>query len=59
MGFVADRAGEFYSYRPIPGHRTLGMEGKFVVAGYPGARPTNALIPFSWAFPACSAFGYG
>ena len=59
MEFVADLAGEFYYYRPLPGQRTLGMEGKFVVAGYPGARPTNAPIPFPWAFPACSSFGYG
>ena len=58
MEFVADWAGGFYYYRPIPGHRTLGMEGKFVVAGYTGTRPTNALIPYSWASLACSAFGY-
>ncbi len=29
--FVADRTGEFHYYCPLPSHRTLGMEGKFVV----------------------------
>ena len=58
MDFVVDRAGEFYYYGPIPGPRILGMEGKFVVAGYLGTRPTNALLPISWAFPAFRAFSY-
>lgn len=58
MEFVADRAGEFYCYRPIPGHRTLGMEGKFVVVGYPGTRPTNVPIPFSGDSQASNPFGY-
>ena len=31
VDFVAGRAGEFYYYCPLPSHRTLGMEGKFVV----------------------------
>ncbi len=29
--FVADRTGEFHYFCPLPSHRTLGMEGKFVV----------------------------
>ena len=29
--FVADVPGTFYYYCPLPGHRTLGMEGKLVV----------------------------
>ena len=58
MGFVADWAAGFYYFPSIPGHRTLGIEGKFVVAGYTGTRPTNTFIPYSWASPACSAFGY-
>ena len=29
--FVADQVGDFYYYCPLPSHRTLGMEGKFVV----------------------------
>ena len=58
MGLVADWAAGFYYFPSIPGHRTLWMEGKFVEAGYPGTRPTNALIPYSWASPAGSAFCY-
>ena len=29
--FVANQAGEFFYYCPLPGHRTLGMEGNLVV----------------------------
>ena len=29
--FIADRTGEFHYFCPLPSHRTLGMEGKFVV----------------------------
>jgi len=43
-------------HRWVWGHQDI--EGKFVVAGYPWTRPTNPLKPFSWASPACSAFGY-
>ena len=43
---------------PLPGLYVLDSEGRFVAAGYPGTRPTNTPIPFSWASPAGSAFSY-
>ncbi len=36
--FVANQAGEFYYYCPLPSHRTLGMEGRFVVEKGDGVR---------------------